>query len=253
MSQIAPAILGSGEVRFDIFDPDTQTWGGLGDTMDADKFEITPDSDIKEKTTKSRAAYGQAIATVIIGKPTKIAITISAASKDAMALQFQGVVREDSQGAGAIADTVIAKLDKWVKLSMRNVVEAGFAVKDTTGTTTYVKGTDYAVNYLTGEIKPLSTGAISTGDELHVTGTAQAYNATTIVGGVRPQIRVRAVFEGINKVNGQEIECEAWEAVMATKKGFDFLASDFAGFDLEGTLVVPPGKTNAYEVRFRNT
>lgn len=248
----AKSILGAGDVRFDLYDPDTQTWGGLGDIMEADKFEITPDSDKKEKISKSRANYGQPIATVIIAKPTKIAITISDTSKDSMKMQFQGVAREDSQGAGAIADTVIAKLDKWAKLSKRNVVDAGFTVKDSAEVITYVKDTDYVVNYATGEIKPLASGDISASEVLKVAGTALAYSATVIRGGIRPQIRVRAVYEGINQVDGRYIECEAWEAVMTPKKGFDFQAADFNGIELEGTLVVPHGKTEAFEVRFKN-
>lgn len=250
--QIAAAILGAGSVRFDMYNPDTQTWGGLGDILETEKFEITPDSDKKEKTSKSRAAYGQSVAAVIIAKPTKIAITIGAASKEVMAMQFQGVIREDSQGAGAINDTVTAKLDKWAKLSVRNVVAAAFAVKNAAGTVTYVKDTDYQVNYVTGEIKPLASGTIEANEVLHVTGTALAYSSTVIRGGVRAQVRVRAVWEGENLVDGQYMECEAWEAVLTSKKGFDFLANDFNGFELEGTLVVPTGKTEPYEVRLKN-
>lgn len=250
--QIAAAILGAGSVRFDLYNPDTQTWGGLGDILETDKFEITPDSDKKEKTSKSRVAYGQSIAAVVIAKPTKIAITIAAVSKEVVAMQFQGVVREDSQGAGAIDDTVTAKLEKWAKLSMRNVVAAEFVVKNTAGTTTYAKGTDYLVNYATGEIKPLTSGTIEANESLKVTGTALAYSSTVIRGGVRAQVRVRAVWEGENLVDGQYMEVEAWEAVLTASKGFDFMASDFNGFELEGTLVVPAGKTEPYEVRFKN-
>lgn len=251
--QIAAAILGAGSARLDLYNPDTQTWGGLGDILETDKFEITPDSDKKEKTSKSREAYGQSIGAVVYAKPTKIAITIGAASKEVMAMQFQGVIREDSQGAGAITDAVTAKLDKWVKLSKRNVVEAGFTVKNAADLITYVKGTDYLVDYATGEIKPLASGAIESGEVLNVTGTALAVSTTVIRGGVRAQIRVRAIWQGVNLVDGREMECEAWDAVMTSKKGFDFLASDFNGFELEGTLVVPPGKSEPYEVRIKNT
>lgn len=248
---IAKSILGAGDVRFDVYNPSTQAWGGLGDIMEAEKFEITPDSDKKEKISKSRSSYGQPIAAVIIGKPTKVAITISAASSESMAMQMAGEVREDSQGAGSVNDTITAKIDKWAKLSKRNVVDAGFAVKNEAGTTTYAKGTDYAVNYLTGEIKPLSTGSIDADQVLTVTGAAQAYNTTVVVGSTRPQIRVRAVYEGVNQVDGQYIECEVWEAVLSPKKGFDFLASDFSGIELEGIAVVPHGKTGTHEVRFK--
>lgn len=251
-AQIAKAILGAGDVRFDLYDPTTQTWGGLGDVLEAEKFEITPDSDKKEKLSKSRAAYGQPIAAVIIGKPTKVAITISAASAETMAMQMAGTTHEDSQGAGAISNTITAKLEKWAKLSKRNISDTGFAVKDEAGTTTYAKGTDYQVNYATGEIKPLAAGDIDADQVLTVTGTALAWSATVVVGSTRPQIRVRAVYEGVNQVDGQEIECEVWEAVLSPKKGFDFLASDFSGIELEGTAVVPEGKTGTHEVRFKH-
>jgi hypothetical protein len=247
--EIAKAILGAGDVRLDIYNPDTQTWSGLGDKLEADKFEITPDSELKRKQSKSRAAYGQNVASVAIAKPTKISITLSSASVEALALQFQGISTVESQGTGALADTVVAKLDKWVKLTKRNVVEAGFAVKSSDDVTTYVKGTDYLVNYETGEIKPLSTGSIDANDSLHVSGTVAAYNGTLIRGGVRAQVRVRAVWEGVNQVDGQYIECDAYDATLSTGTGFDFLADDFNGIELSGELSIPTGKTEAYVVR----
>lgn len=247
--EVAKAILGAGDVRLDIYNPDTGQWGGLGDKLEADKFEITPDSELKRKSSKSRAAYGQNVASVAIAKPTKIAITLSSASHEALALQFQGVSAPESQGVGALADTVTAKLDKWVKLSKRNIVEAAFAVKSSDELTTHVKGTDYIVNYETGEIKALGTGSIDANDVLKVSGTVAAYNGTLIRGGVRAQVRVRAVWEGINQVDGQYIEVDAYDATLSTGNGFDFLADDFNGIELSGELSVPTGKTEPYTVR----
>lgn len=248
--QIAKAILGAGDVRLDIYNAITQTWSGLGDKLEADKFEITPDSELKRKTSKSRAAYGQNVASVAIGKPTKIAITLSSASVEALALQFQGIAVAESQGAGALNEVIVAKLDKWIKLTKRNVVEAGFAVKNTGDTVTYVKGTDYLVNYETGEVKVLSTGAIDANDNLNVTGTVVAYNGTKIRGGTVAQVRVRAVWEGVNQVDGQYIEVDAYDATLSTGNGFDFLADDFNGIELAGELSIPDGKTEPYIVRF---
>lgn len=252
MAEIAKAILGAGDVRLALYDPATQTWGALGDILECDKFEITPDSELKRKTSKSRSAYGQNVATVAIAKPTKIGIDISAASVEAMAMQFQGVVRTENQGAGALDDEVIAKLDKWIKLSKRNLDSVGFAVKNEAETTTYDLGTDYLVNYETGEIKPLSTGDIEADEELHVEGAALAYNQTIIRGGVQAQVRVRAVWQGVNQVDNRYIEVEAWEAVLTASNGFDFLAEDFNSIQLEGELSVPAGKTEPYEVRFKS-
>jgi hypothetical protein len=252
MAETAKAILGAGDVRLAVYDPVALAWGALGDKLECDKFEITPDSELKRKTSKSRGAYGQNVATVAIAKPTKIGIDISSASIEALAMQFQGLATTVNQGAGALEDVVVAKLDKWAKLSKRNINSVGFAVKNAAETVSYEKDVDYLVNYATGEIKPLSTGAIEADEELHVEGAALAYNQTVIRGGVQAQVRVRAVWEGINQVDGQYIEVEAWEAVLTASNGFDFLAEDFNAIQLEGELSVPAGKTEPYQVRFQS-
>lgn len=250
---IAQAILGAGSVRLNFYNPVTQAWGGLGDPLGADKFEISPKSETKEKTSKQRASYGQSIASVVLGKPTEIAITLSALDREALAAQFQGTLSAWTQGAAASAAyPVTAQLDKWVAIGKRNLVESGLTVTNDAGTTTYVAGTDYEINYWRGEVKAIGTGAITAAQSIKVTAAASAIDGTQIAGGTRPQIRLHAVFEGINQVDGKEIECEAWEAVVTSDAGFDFLASDFGGIELKGTLVIPAGKSEPYVVRMKN-
>ncbi|MBN9411340.1 MAG: hypothetical protein J0H69_19520 [Burkholderiales bacterium] len=250
---IAQAILGAGSVRLSIYNPDTQTWPGLGDPVGADRFSITPQSETREKTSKRKENYGQAVASVVISQPTQIAITLSALDRDALAAQFQGVLAPWTQGAVVSAEVdVTAKLDKWISVGVRNAIGAGFAVKNAAGTTTYELGTDYEVNYWSGEIKPLSTGDIEADQALKVTRAAAAIDGSQIRGGVRPQVRVHALFDGVNKVDDKEVECEVWEAVLTASNEFDFLADDFNGIELTGTLVVPAGKTEPYVVRLKN-
>lgn len=249
---IAAAILGAGSVRLDRYDFTTGTFSGLGDKLGADKFEITPDSDQKQKIAKTREAYGQAVATVVLPKPTKIAITISAADVSSLAAQFQGTATTTSQGAATVTnEAAVATLDKWVKLANRNLATAGFSVKNSAGDATYVLGTDYLVSYTTGEIKPLSTGDITAAEALKVAYTAVAFEETVIKGGAQAQVRVHAVFEGINLVDGQYIECEVWDATLTSGTAFDFLADDFVPAELSGYLTLPAGKDSPYEVRLR--
>jgi hypothetical protein len=250
--KVAPAILGAGSVRIDYYDPILLAYQGIGDPLGADKFEITPDSESKQKTAKTKEAYGQVVASVAFAKPTKIAITLSALSAQTLAMQMQGIRSDWTQGAATLTDEVlIAKLDKWIKLSKRNLSDTGLTVKHTSGTPTYVLGTDYQVNYFTGEIKPLSTGAIAADQSLKVSASALAIAGDQIRGGTQAQVRARVTWEGINMVDGQQIECECWEAVLTSSKGFDFLASDFNGTELTGYLVVPVGKTEPYVVRMK--
>ena len=129
MTAIAQAILGAGSVRLNFYNPVTQAWGGLGDPLGADKFEISPKSETKEKTSKKRASYGQSIASVVLGKPTEIAITLSALDREALAAQFQGTLSAWTQGAAtSAAYTVSAQLDKWVAGGKRNLVQSGLTV-----------------------------------------------------------------------------------------------------------------------------
>ncbi len=64
-------------------------------------------------------------------------------------------------------------------------------------------------------------------------------------------MRARVKWEGINMVDGQQIEAECWEAVLTSSKGFDFLANDFNGIELSGYLVVPAGQTEPYVIRLK--
>lgn len=246
----AQAILGAGKVQLDMYNPATQAYTGWGDQLGADRFEITPDSDVKEKTSKGREDYGQAIASIPLAKPTKIVIVISAADKAAMAMQFQGVLSSYSQGSGAINESINAKLDKWVPLTKRNVSDTGFAVKNDAGTTTYVLGEDYEVDYAAGEIKALSGGDITANQSLKVTGTANAVSGTRIRGGTQTRVRARARFVGVNMVDDSPLRIEVYEAQLRSTQGFDVLADDFNGIQLEGTLVKPAGKTEAFIVDF---
>jgi hypothetical protein len=245
----ANAILGAGAVQLNVYDPATQAYLGWGDQLGADKFELTPDSEVKEKTSKKRESYGQAIASVPLAKPTKIAITISAANREALAMQFQGVLAAYSQSSGSVAGTVTAKLDKWVALIKRNLVEAGLTF---TGATSglLVKDTDYQVNFATGEVKFLSTGAADANEVITVVGTANAVSGTRIRGGTQVQVRAQARFVGVNLVDSGPMRAEVYEASLRSTQGFDFLADDFNGIQLEGTVVIPAGKTEGFIVDF---
>lgn len=252
-TDIAQAILGAGSVRLNIYNPVTQTWSGYGDPVGADKFGLTPKSDKKEKTSKRRENYGQAIASVIIAQPTEFNLVLSALNRDALAAQFSGTLTAWTQAAAASAVyDVTAKLDKWVSIGKRNLTEAGFLVKNTAGDVTYDLGTHYEVNWWRGEIKALSSGTIDADEALKITAVANAIDGSQISGGTRPQVRLGALFEGVNMVDDKEIECEVWEGVLTASNEFDFLSDNFTGIDLKGTCVVPVGKSEPYVVRMKN-
>lgn len=253
MSSTARAILAGGLVSLDLWDTVAQAYTGFGSPLDADKFEIVPQSEKKTSQSRSHLDYGQARASVVTPQPTQINIALSASSVAAFAMQFQGLVQALTQGSGSWTDQAITvvKHGVWQSLGKRNVSDTGFTVKNEAGTTTYVRGTHYEVNWQRGEIRFFDVaGAPAEAAVVEVTGTYNAVDGKKILGGRVTQVRARARFDGQNLVNGEVMEADVHECVLGTGTGFDFLSPDFTAIELQGEIVTPPGYTEGYEIRF---
>jgi hypothetical protein len=249
----ARAILAGGLVSLDLWNTATQSYAGFGSPLDADKFEIVPQSEERTSQSRSHLDYGQARASVVVPQPTQINIDLSAASINAFAMQFQGLVQSLTQSSGAWddQDVVVGTPGVWQPLGKRNVAEAGFTVTNAGGATTYVLGTHYEVNWQRGEIRFLAVaGAPAAGATVEVSGTYNAVDGKKILGGRVTQVRARARFDGQNLVNGEVVEADVHECVLGTGAGFDFLAADFTAIQLTGRIVTPTGFTEGYEIRF---
>ena len=250
----ARAILGAGLVGLNLWDTGTQRYGGFREDFDADKFEIKPNSEEKVSESRSHLDYGQARASVVLPKPTEINIDLSAASVEAMAMQFQGQVAALSQSAGATsvaAEFHVTDLGVWLPYGKRNLLEDGLEIKNEAGLVTYSLGTHFEINWLRGEIRFFAVvGGAAKDSKVKISAKWGAVDGKKILGGRVTQVRCQARFDGRNMVNGEPMEVDVWECVLGTNSGFDFLGSDFAAITLTGKIVTPKGKTEGYEVRF---
>lgn len=246
MPTTARAILAAGLVRLSLWNSTAQAFDGFGESLDADKFEIKPDSETKTSTSKSHLDYGQARASVVIPKPTQITVELSASSVKALAMQFQGQVEALSQGAGTFSgeSVTVAVIGVWYSLSKRNIVEAGFAITPDGGGTAYVLGTNYEVNWSRGEIRfiPGAAGNPAPGAIVDIAGSYAAVDGKKIVGGQVTQVRCQMRFDGQNMVNNETVESDVFDCTLGTSNGFDFLGSDFSSITLAGDI------TGGYEI-----
>lgn len=253
MSSTARAILAAGLVKLNMWNVLTQAYNGFGDALDADKFEIKPDFEEKTSESRSHLDYGSARASVVLPKPTELTIELSAATVEALAMQFQGLVVSLTQASGSLAavDLTVAALDRWLPLGKRSISDVAFEITNAGDSVTYVLGTHYEVNWLRGEVRFLSAaaGGPAASDITKVTGTYAAVDGKKILGGRVTQVRCQAQFDGRNMVDGSPIEADVWECVLGSNNGFDFLASDFSAITLSGKIVTPVGKTEGYEIR----
>ena len=249
------AFLGGGDLYIDRYDPATGLKLGRAGPFECSKFEIKPNTEVKEQTSKGRSTYGQVIETVAIQKPADITVTLTEMDKDGLTLALLGTQAAISQGSGTVTDEQIsltaAKMDKWLPLTKQNLNQAGFVVTNNAASTTYVEGTDYLVNRRLGWIKVLEAGAIPTTETIKVDFGYAAIDGTLISGATQAQVRAEFVLDGINFADQLPVICTAHEVVLAPDSAFNFLSDGFGDISLKGRAKTPVGKSEPFTVELR--
>lgn len=211
------------------------------------KFEIIPESELKEQTGKGRSNYGQVIASAVLPGKTTIKLTINQLDAENMALALLGDVTAGGQASGSVtAQAVTAIADRYVELGKYSV--SNVVVQDVTDTTTYAEGTDYVINTRLGMIKALSTGSIADADVLHINYDYAAASFDTIATGTTPTIRAKLVLDGTNFVTGKNCTVTVLSARLKPTSAIDFLSDDFLPLELEGLCEIPEGQTSPVNV-----
>lgn len=246
----ARGFLGAGDLYINRYNPATASFEGFKGPFEATKFEIKPNVELKEMASKGRTTYGQVIESVALPQPADFTLELPEVNKETLTLALLGTQTVINQGSGTWTDapiTVTAK-DVWLDLGKQNVATAGFSVKNEAGTTTYVLGTDYEVNYRMGWLKILPGSAIAAAAVVEVTGTYGAVGGTSILGATNSQIRAQFRLDGVNFADQLPVIVDVWEAVISADSALDFLSSDFASVALPGRLKTPVGKTQPFVV-----
>lgn len=248
----ARGFLGAGDLYIARYNATLGAFEDFDGPFEATKFEVKPNSDLKEMSSRGRATYGQVIESVPLPKPSDFSVTLAEVNKDSLALALFGTAATLNQGSGTITDEAItAKLGKWVQLSKENFATAGFVVENAAGTVTYVLDTDYEVNYRLGMIRALTGGAIADAASINVSATYNAISGTSISGSTQNQLRAKFKLDGVNFADQLPVIVNVWEAILTPDSAFDFLQNDFAEIALKGRLKTPAGKTEPFKVDLR--
>jgi hypothetical protein len=246
--------LGAGDLYISRYNPATGLFDGFTGPFEATKFEVKPNVELKEMSSRGRSTYGQVIETVALPQPADFTLELPEVNKESLAIALLGTEATINQGGGTWTDAVveITKKGEWVDLGKQNVTAAGFTVTNVGGTTTYVLGTDYEINYRMGWIKFATTSALVNGADVEVSGTYGAVGGTMIRGATNSQIRAKFRLDGQNFADQLPVIVDVYEAVISADSAFDFLSSDFASISLPGRLKTPAGKTEPFTVQLLN-
>lgn len=198
---------------------------------------------------KGRNNYGQSIASTVITEPAELTVSFGRVSPKALAMGLQGTVTAYTQASGTATDEVVAaNKGGYVDLAFRNVAAAGFALKNSAGSTTYVKDTDYTVDYVTGQLFILETSAITDAQSLKVSYTYNAVTADKVNAGASSMIRGKLFLKGQNVFDDSQAEITVWDAVLTSESSVDWLSDKPIEIKLKGDMVIPAGRTSAFEL-----
>lgn len=255
----ANGFIGKGDVLFNVYDPDEGRFVGWVEAGNAIKFEIKPNSEIKEMELRGLSTYGQVGETVAMTKPADLSITLTKASRENLTLAFMGTQVAINQAAGTVSDEAVTlRVGGGVQLSKKNLSATGFVLEPAAAGTPYVLDTDYTVTWRLGMVFVVPGSALdvavkaagTTGLAVLATFTHNAYTGARIKGATQPQLRCQVKLNGANMVDDRPVICEVFEAILTPDAGFDFLAEDWVEVPLKGRMKTPTGKTEPFTVEF---
>jgi hypothetical protein len=244
---MAGLILG-GDLYFDRFSTTGQSTGRIL-IGNATNLSVNEPTEVKERTSRMRDSFGNALDTVFIKQPAQLELTVDEFNRHVLAIALLGDTVDVTQAGGSITNELItARIGAFVKLDNEQV-SAVVVTEDTdTSPVTYVLGTDYEVNLRLGMIRVLEGGAITEGQILRVSYTAAAVSKERTRGGMLPSVVGEIFLDGKNLVTGQSVHFTAPRATLAPNGAVSLLnaGGDFGEFQASGRLNLAPGETAAY-------
>lgn len=250
----ARVFLGAGDLYVQRINPQTGALMSMYGPYEVEKFEFKPNVETREKMSKGRSTYGQVIESVNLPQPGEFAVTFGEVDREGLTLALMGQQVAINTAAGTIAEgsaiSVTADLGGWVEMPHQNW--SSVVVKDEGGTTTYVEGTHYQVNYRLGWLRVLEGAGIAADATLKVHGAYSAISGTQISAATVNEIRGRFVLDGINFADKLPCIATVWEGIVAPETAFDFLADDFNSIPLTGRAKTPVGKIEPFTVELRD-
>lgn len=141
-------------------------WSEWAGPYECEKFEIKPNTELKEKVSKGRDTYGQVIESVAIPQPADLTVDLSEVNKESLAIALLGTVAALAQTAGTLTNEAItAKADSWVELTKAaltgaQTVAGGAVSASVTG----------AISSTTLTVSAVSSGSLSVGQGISGSG-----------------------------------------------------------------------------------
>ncbi len=185
---------------------------------------------------------------VILALDANISFSVDSLSVKNLQKFLMADAQDLAQTAGTLDVTKTVKQDQWFELGYYNLGD-DIVVKDSNDVTTYAEGTDYTLDKKRGLIYIIEDGAISDGQDIHVTGTYGALDAKKLLAGLSSTIKGRLLFVGDPAV-GTVLDIEG-DVELAPEGDLELIGDDWVKMSFSGSFTKPEEVQHLYEAIVR--
>lgn len=209
-------------------------------------LQLKSGADKKERISKKKESFGQALDSIVIPKPVEISIEFDTFNKQNFAMMLMGNAADLSAAAVTVADEVLTvQKGEWIQLANANIdTTQTIGLKTESGST--IKAEDYTINASLGLLKLNDSATQTTGDKLKISYKTRAGAGFKVEAGTLTGLNLEIVLDMQNRASGKTGRLEIYQAAIAADGDFDWLADDWGNAKFSGSLVTPTGKSAAY-------
>jgi hypothetical protein len=226
-------MLGRGKIFFDLMDSSYAKTGEffLGNCT---TFEVTASPEEIKKYDSTTKAAGL-LASDTVRTAMSVNIVGDEFSKENLSRALYGDLATLSQTGDDVVDEAVVALlqDRYYALAYRSVTNV--VVKGDGGTPTYVLGTDYTVDAVSGRIYIKSGGSIAADTELDVSYTYATIALDLVRGMTQSAIRGFIRFKG-DPARGPVLEMLLWRVSVRADGSIGLISDEYGSWSLTGDV-----------------
>ena len=231
----------------DVYARNRRTGGNARKIGNTTSLTIASESETKERISRQKATYGQALDTVILKGKTAVKFTLNTLNKETLAMVLLGdsVVLDAAEQNIKNESVAVSELGAWLHLANDNIQADSVVVKSASGVS--VSADDIEVNSVLGWLKISATcQSVQAGESVSVSYKTQAGGGLQINALTLSDYDLELWVDGFNLASQKNVSLHIPSAVVAPTSEIDWFNPDFADVEFGGNVVLADGFKSPY-------
>lgn len=222
-----------------------ESGSGFYDIGNTTALKTNQSSETKERVSRRKETYGQALDTLKTPKPVEISLELDTFDKDNLAAAMMGASAVIPAVTVTDEVVVIGKRGQGYKLANGNIDETTVSVKKADDDSN-VDAAQYSVTAAPGLIALAADSTLPDGTQIKVSYKTRASGGYKIDAAKVIELEWEIIVDGLNIVTGEKGILRIPCAKLATDGDFDWFKEDFNTASFKGTAVLADGHSAPY-------